>query len=359
MVGLFREYIRNKRVRSQTQEENVQVSIIIPVHNEAHRIKPLLKTLLKQTYPSIQLIFVDDRSTDETIQLIDEFCEQFNQGGHTCKILKLAENPGPNYKQFGLIQGYKEATGDLILLTDADCELPNTWVSGMVHRMMDHESGLIIGPVFKFIPELSFLYKTQAFDHAIRFMYAAASTGIGFAGGGFGNNMIVRKAALDAGGGYQAVPQSVTEDAALISFIAQKTPYKVRAGIGSDIQIMTETEQTWKQFIIQGIRWTKGGIFSPDITTKIVFSMLMGMISIGIIAITFLFLVPNLWLLPFAVCCVMLMNTMGAFLISGNALKPLNPLDICIQILFTPVLNTLLTLMTLFRVPIYWKGKKV
>lgn len=225
--------------------------------------------------------------------------------------------------------------------------------------MMDHDCGLIIGPMFIFISELSFLYKTQAFDHAIRFMYAAASTGIGFAGGGFGNNMIVRKAALDAGGGYQAVPQSVAEDAALISFIAQKTPYKVRAGIGSDIQIMTETEQTWTQFIIQGIRWTKGGIFSPDIATKISFSMLMGLISIGVIAIPFLVLVSNLWLLPFAVCCAMLMNTMGAFLISGNALKPINLFDICIQILFTPVLNTFLTLMTLFRVPIYWKGKKV
>jgi hypothetical protein len=53
------------------------------------------------------------------------------------------------------------------------------------------------------------------------------------------------------------------------------------------------------------------------------------------------------------------MNTSAALAISGDALKPLGPLDILIQLIFTPVLNTLLTLMTLFRVPIYWKGKKV
>jgi cellulose synthase/poly-beta-1,6-N-acetylglucosamine synthase-like glycosyltransferase len=359
MLGVFLEYRRSQSAKAIEKQRTIPVSIIIPVHNEAFRIKPLLQSLLSQDYSSIQLIFVDDRSTDETGQLLSDFSKQFTRGNRTCHILTLTENPGPNYKQFGLLQGYKMATGELILLTDADCELPSTWVSGMVRRMMVEDTGLIIGPVFKFIPKTSFLYKTQAFDHAIRFMYAAASTGIGFAGAGFGNNMAVRKSALESVHGYQAVPPSVTEDAALISLIAVKTPFKVRAGLGADILVMTEAEKTWKEFIIQAVRWTKGGIFSPDLATRIAFSILMGMISLGILTLPFLLVLPELWPLPFAVFCAMLMNTSAALAISGDALKPLGPLDIFIQLLFTPVLNTLLTLMTLSRVPIYWKGKKV
>jgi cellulose synthase/poly-beta-1,6-N-acetylglucosamine synthase-like glycosyltransferase len=357
MIGLFLEYKRNKI--SATDEAFIPVSIIIPVHNEAGRIKMLLESLLTIDYPLVQLIFVDDRSTDETVQLITDFKTQFESGNRTCQIIQLTENPGPNYKQFALTRGCEAAKGELVLLTDADCELPRSWIYGMVKRMTRSNTGVLIGPVFKKIPHNSLLYKTQAFDHAIRYMYLAASIGLGSAGGGFGNNMAVRKSALDEIGGYGAVPISVTEDASLISFIQNRTSYKIRAGLGSDILIMTEAEQGWRLFIIQAVRWTKGGIFSPDWKTRLSFTFLMGMISLGILAIPLALLQPQFWPLPLAVFSAMLMNTLAVLSIAGNALQSLTPIDVIIQLFLTPVINTLFTLLTIFRIPVYWKGKKV
>ncbi|MFZ5368760.1 MAG: glycosyltransferase [Spirochaetota bacterium] len=357
MIGLLVEYRRNQI--SATNEALIPVSIIIPVHNEAGRIKPLLESLLTMDYPFVQLIFVDDRSTDETVQLIYNFKKQFEFGNRTCQIIQLTENPGPNYKQFALTHGFKAATGEIVLLTDADCELPRSWIYGMVKRMTGSNTGVLIGPVFKKIPQNTLLYKSQAFDHAIRYMYLAASIGLGAAGGGFGNNMAVRKSPLDEIGGYGAVPISVTEDASLISFIQNRTSYKIRAGLGSDIQIMTETEQGWPSFIIQAVRWTKGGIFSPDLKTRLSFTFLMGMISLGILAIPLALLQPQFLPLPLAVFSAMLMNTLAVLSIAGNALQSLTPIDLIIQLFLTPVFNTQFTLLTIFRIPVYWKGKKV
>ncbi|AEJ20889.1 glycosyltransferase [Gracilinema caldarium] len=359
MAGLYLEYRRDLSARNNVLTGTISVSIIIPVHNEANRISALLKSLLKQDYPLIELLFIDDRSTDETASIIHEFSKQFNLEGHLCRLLQLTENPGPNYKQFGLIKGFEAAAGELVLLTDADCELPTTWVSGMVKRMSNLNTGLVIGPVFKKTPQASFLYKTQAFDHVVRYGYLAASTAIGAPGGGFGNNMAVRKSVLDAAGGYGAVPFSVTEDAALISFINQKTPCKIRASLGPDIHVLTETEPTWKQFFIQGLRWTKGGIFSPDRSTRLSFNMLMLMISLGMVALPLLVLESLLWPLPVAVWVAMSMNTIAAIVISGEHLKDLRPIDFLIQIFIIPMLNVVLTLMVLLRLPVYWKGKKV
>ncbi len=359
MVGLYLESRRNLGAMSSFPQITVPVSIIIPVHNEADRIKPLLETLLYQDYPVIEVLFIDDRSSDSTVSLLSDFSAQFNRNSHTCRIITLTENPGPNYKQFALSRGFSEVSGDMVLLTDADCELPPTWVSGMVKRMSAVDTGIMVGPVFKVIPRPSLLYKTQAFDHALRYMYSAASIGLNSAGGGFGNNMIVRKAALESAGGYAAVPVSVTEDAAMISFVKNNTSLSVRAGLGADIQVMTETEQDWARFIIQTLRWTKGGIFSPDLGTKIPFNALMGMISIGVGIIPFLVWVPSLWLLPVGVYCGMLMNTLAVLQIAKGSLKDFTPLDYVAQFLFAPVFNTFLTVMAIFRFPVYWKGKKV
>lgn len=359
MIGLFLEFRRGRFIQPWVVKAVTPVSVIIPVHNEAGRIKPLLESLLVQDYPTIQIIFVDDRSTDDTVRLVTEFGERFTQGKHSCHIIRLAENPGPNYKQVALTYGFKEASGEFILLTDADCELPKTWVSGMVQRISMPDSGVVIGPVFKKIPELSFLYKTQAFDHAVRYMYLAASIGLGSAGGGFGNNMIVHKTALDSIGGYAAVPVSVTEDAAMISFIKSKTSFKVRAGFGSDIQVMTDTEPGWRQFLAQTLRWTKGGIFSPDRATRFSFTFLMGMIALGILALPLVILIPGIWLLPAGVYCAMSMNTLAVLRISGSALKKLKPIDSIAQLFIIPILNTLLTLMAILRFSVYWKGEKV
>lgn len=91
------------------------VSIIIPARNEARNIERCVRSVLSTTYSPIEVIVVDDRSTDGTAELIEP------AAGKRLKLVRGAEPPqGWFGKQWAMIQGYRAAKGDLLVFTDAD-----------------------------------------------------------------------------------------------------------------------------------------------------------------------------------------------------------------------------------------------
>jgi cellulose synthase/poly-beta-1,6-N-acetylglucosamine synthase-like glycosyltransferase len=272
--------------------------------------------------------------------------------------LRLTENPGPNFKQYALQKGIEVSRGSFLLFTDADCEIPPRWIPGMIARMAILQTGAALGPVFKRPDAKSFFRLYQCFEHGVRYMYLAASTGIGAAGGGFGNNMIVRRESLDAIGGYASVPASPTEDAALVSAIRSRSTYKIRAGMGPDIHIITQGENTWKEFITQTLRWNNGGLFCPDLATRFNYGFLVITISMGILAIPFLPFIPTLWPLTLAVLISMAANTIANLKLFGVSL-PKKRVAYIVQCIFTPIYFTFLTILGLCGIRPKWKGQKI
>jgi cellulose synthase/poly-beta-1,6-N-acetylglucosamine synthase-like glycosyltransferase len=336
------------------------VSVIIPIRNEALRMEGLLRTLGLQDCSEAEYIFLDDRSSDESPALL----RQFAAAHENVRIVTLTENPGPNHKQFALSRGIAIARGELLLFTDADCETPPSWIHAMVLRMTDRRIGAVIGPVFKLPLSLPlqgqssfgkrFFQTYQCFDHAVRYMYLAASTGIGAAGGGFGNNLILRREALDSVGGYGQIPQSPTEDAALISRIRAGGRRRVRSACGADVRVMTRGENSWGALINQTLRWNNGGLFSPDLSTRINFGFLMITIAMGILAIPLLPFIPSLWPLPSAVLLSMSANTLATLGIFGSALPKAGPAWI-LHTVFTPMYFTFLTILGFLGKKPSWK----
>ncbi|MDR2245714.1 MAG: glycosyltransferase [Treponema sp.] len=359
MAGLFREWRGDLRVTLpqpglDRAGEGPKVSVIIPVRNEERRIEGLLKSLALQDYPDAEYIFIDDCSTDRSPEILRRFAETKPE----VRIITLTENTGVNKKQYALCRGTEAAAGSLLLFTDADCEVPFCWIRAMSSRMADPRTGLVIGPVFKKGEGTGFFQYYQCFDHAIRYLYLTGATGIGAASGGFGNNLIVRKAALDRIGGYGRIPPSPTEDAALVSMIRSGTDYQVYAAVKPDLWVRTRGEGSWKPLVNQTLRWNNGGLFSPDPLTRLNFSLLMITISMGIIAIPFLPFIPGLWPLPAAVLLSMTMNTLACFSLFGAAL-PGPPVLALIQIVFTPAYFTFLTILGFCGVKADWKGVPV
>jgi cellulose synthase/poly-beta-1,6-N-acetylglucosamine synthase-like glycosyltransferase len=381
MIGLFREWRRDRGLTVAFKNTDISgketsanpVSVLVPIRNEESRMAGLLESLAQQDYPEAEFIFIDDGSTDKSPRLLKDFA-----AAHPAvRIITLGENPGPNRKQYALARGIETARGNLLLFTDADCEVPPRWISAMVARMADSAIALTIGPVFK-RPDpaaagqsrsigRSFFRQYQCFDHAIRYMYLAGSTGLGAAGGGFGNNLILRREALDRVGGYEKVPPSPTEDAALVSLIRGTAAGKdgagmgVHAACGSDLWVMTRGERTWKAMVNQTLRWNNGGLFSPDLTTRFNFGFLMVTISMGILAIPVLPLIPGLWPLSAAVLFSMAMNTIATLGLFGPALPgwtalPGGGLSYIVQIVFTPSYFTFLTILGFCGVKADWKG---
>jgi cellulose synthase/poly-beta-1,6-N-acetylglucosamine synthase-like glycosyltransferase len=236
----------------------------------------------------------------------------------------------------------------------------------MILRMADKRVGVVIGPVFK-LPELpaklpaegnrkGFFQVYQCFDHAIRYMYLMASTGIGAAGGGFGNNLILRRETLDFIGGYERIPPSSTEDAALISQVRAKSKYQVRSACGADVFVMTRGEKSWGNLVNQTLRWNNGGLFSPELSTRLNFRFLMITISMGMLAIPFLPFIHSLWPLPGAVFLAMTMNTLVTLNVFRTAIPKAGPAWI-LHTVFTPLYFTFLTILGFLGIKPSWKAE--
>lgn len=93
------------------------VSIIVPACNEAGAIEQCLKSLLKLEYPRLEIIGINDRSTDGTGKIMDDVASSDDR----CRIIHVEELPsGWLGKNHAMHIASQQATGKLLLFTDGD-----------------------------------------------------------------------------------------------------------------------------------------------------------------------------------------------------------------------------------------------
>lgn len=100
-----------------SSETSPSVSIVVAARNEERNIRAALQSLLALNYPQLQLIVVDDRSDDNTGVILDEMAA----GDPHLEIVHITNLPcGWLGKNHALWIGSQQASGDLLLFTDAD-----------------------------------------------------------------------------------------------------------------------------------------------------------------------------------------------------------------------------------------------
>ena len=120
---------------SDSMPRHPSVSIIIPVRNEELHIANLLIDIQAQTYPAeyIEIIVVDDSSTDNTINIIQSL--NFPNVKVVPLILDQAIN---SYKKEAIAKGVASSTAELIITTDGDCRVGPEWISTIVDFYIQH-----------------------------------------------------------------------------------------------------------------------------------------------------------------------------------------------------------------------------
>lgn len=114
-------------------KELPRVSIIVPACNEAKTIAAGLRSLLAQDYSNLEIIVIDDRSTDGTGQVV----EALQIEGAGLILHRISELPeGWLGKSHALQVGADLATGDYLLFTDADVILERSTVSRAMSHML-------------------------------------------------------------------------------------------------------------------------------------------------------------------------------------------------------------------------------
>ncbi|WP_077600833.1 glycosyltransferase family 2 protein [Oceanobacillus sojae] len=95
------------------QNEQPKITVIIPAFNSESGISVALRSLTKQTWTNLEIIVVDDCSSDNTRAVVKEWMEKDNR----IRLMQTETNSGP-YKARNI--AFKQATGEFITINDAD-----------------------------------------------------------------------------------------------------------------------------------------------------------------------------------------------------------------------------------------------
>ena len=224
------------------------VSVVFAACDEEAKVAEAFRTLLAQNYPgSLQIVAVDDRSSDATPRLLDGL--QAEAPPHIrVAVLHLTDlPPGWLGKNHALYRGAERASGDFLLFTDADVKFAPDALSRAVRyaeqRNLDHLVAFFGMELFGFWENAFGLCFSYLFFLRFRPWRVADPKSRAYVGiGGF--NM-VKRAAYDAIGTHRALALEVADDMEL--------GHKLKAAgfasgvIGAENQI--------------SVRWQEGGLF--------------------------------------------------------------------------------------------------
>lgn len=204
-------YLDKFTVKSQ---QKPKVSIILPARNEEEFISKCLSSLLDQDYDNYEIIAIDDRSEDSTGQIISSFAEKNPKIHHVTAEPKPEKWMGKNWACF---EGFKKATGDLLLFTDADTKHSRTMISLSVsHLLSENLDALTAIPKMLCLdfwtritlPMLSTFLHTRF--SALRVNDPSKKTGYFF-----GSFFIIQRKTYESIGTHEGVKGELVEDGAL------------------------------------------------------------------------------------------------------------------------------------------------
>lgn len=187
-----------------------RVSLIVSALNEEATVEPALRSLLAIDYPDLEIIVINDRSTDATPAII----ERVAAGAPRMRVVHVRELPaGWLGKNHALHRGATVATGDYLLFTDADAVFAPSAVARAVAYCGAHA-----------VDHLTLFFDLQARSSLLRLM--VVSFGAGFMARfkpwkvatsprhfvGVGGFNLLRRSAYEGIGGHAAMPLAVLDD---------------------------------------------------------------------------------------------------------------------------------------------------
>jgi len=206
--------LRNARRHRQPQNFPT-VSILVPARDEERNIARCVQSLLKQDYPSFEILVLDDQSSDQTGSILEKLSLS-----HPELSIMRGTPPPENYigKNWACSQLARQAQGDLYLFTDADTVHHPGSLRTIVRAMLGEQADLLTGfprqEVHSWIERLLVPFFSWAvlcftpFLLAYYFRLPAFTSAVG-------QLMLFRRQAYLAVGGHDAVKASIVEDIAL------------------------------------------------------------------------------------------------------------------------------------------------
>lgn len=222
-----------------------KVSLIIAAKDEEENIEICVRTLLDQDYPNFELIVVDDRSEDRTLEILQQIEKE---AGGQLKVLHVSELPeGWFGKNNAMRHGTAISTGEWICLLDADCKQTSqkTISIAMQEALEKKLDFLTITPVLEMETAWEKLIQPTCAMALITWFRPERvnnpKTKTGYANGAF---MLMKRSCYDVIGRHDRVKQELNEDILMAE-------YTKEAGLSLR---MVENEGLYQTYMYSSLR---------------------------------------------------------------------------------------------------------
>lgn len=355
------EILSQENLLLKFENELPTISIIVVLRNEEQQIPLLISSLKSLDYSEqlLEIIIVDDHSTDnsfEQLQTLTKANSQFT-------ILQCpSEIAG---KKQVLAWAITHTHNNYMLFTDADCELPSTWVLAYVEQIFQHKSSHFFFGLVNHSKEKNFLQQWFSLDFL---SIVAMQGGLAKVQKAFScnaaNMCISREFALNQ---YETNSIYASGDDVFLLHKAKRIDNKAVVFVQSTNAMVTTTApQTIKQFINQRVRWASKTSGYTDYWTLfvagIVYATSFCVLFSAVLSIyswqneTVGLLARNIFFVAFGI------KTSIDLLFFGITLRTFQKQKLLPQVLAFQVFYTIyIVLIPIFALcfPKSWKGRKI
>jgi cellulose synthase/poly-beta-1,6-N-acetylglucosamine synthase-like glycosyltransferase/peptidoglycan/xylan/chitin deacetylase (PgdA/CDA1 family) len=242
LVGRWREW---RRAAPKPSEFGRLVSVIIPAYNEAKVIVPAIERILESDYRKLEIVVVDDGSTDRTSEAVR---------AHFGKNRRVSLITIPNGGKANAINAALAQThGDIVVALDADTQFAHDAISKLARWFVDPAVGAVAGNA-RVGNQINMITRWQALEYItaqnLERRALSALDCVTVVPGAVG---AWRRAALDRLGGFPADTLAEDQD---LTLAIQMAGYKVI--FDCDAIALTEAPDTWSGLARQRFRWAFG-----------------------------------------------------------------------------------------------------
>ena len=264
------------------------VSIFIPCHNEAEVIKDTALNILNLDYNDFEIILIDDRSTDNTSEIIKELSSTHEK----IKYL-IREKNATSGKSAVLNDAFKMAKGEAILVFDADAKVKSDFLSKMIVELEPADIGAVQARKVIINSSQNFLTKCQNNEYILDAQLQTGRDAVRGAVELRGNGELIKRQALLSINGWNE--ETIVDDLDMSTRLHLKG-WDIR--FMPDVEVYEEGVVDFCALIRQRRRWVEGSIrryleYAQDVFTSKDMSLRVGF---DLIAYISEFLLP-FWLI--------------------------------------------------------------
>lgn len=131
------------------------VSILVPFYNVEQYIERCARSIFEQTYDNLEIIFVDDCSSDKSNQILENVLSRYSQRTDQVKIVHHSKNRGLPAARNSLIE---HTSGDYVFFVDSDDSVERNAVELLVKRQQETDADIVTARAYFHLPDRTVEY---------------------------------------------------------------------------------------------------------------------------------------------------------------------------------------------------------